>query len=198
MRHAVARGVDSNVRDGVRRDVDRLGLGALARETKREAAVIAERVEQPPARVARRRLAVLALIEKQTGLLPSPEIDLVLDRPLAHGHRVGNRTGQIRNRLLETFERTHLGIVAGQDAGRREQFLQQRGDRRLQSIHALRERLHDEIVGVSIDDERRQQIRLAVDESIGRRVELQRFPELESRAAAASAAAPRRRARRRA
>ena len=166
-------GVGSNVRDGILGDVDRLGLGAVARETKREAAVIAERVEQPPARVARRRLAVLALIEKQTGLLPSPEIDLVLDRPLAHGHRVGNRARQVRDLLLETFEHTHLGIVAGQDAGRRDQLLQQPGDRRLQSIHALRERLDDEVVCVSIDDERRQQIRLAVDESIGRRIELQ-------------------------
>ena len=189
---------DLDVRHGVGRDVERLDLGALPRETQREAAVIAERVEQPPTRVARRRLAVLALIEKQPGLLPSSQIDLVLDRPFAHGHRVGNRAGQVRDRLLETFERAHLGIVAGEDAGRREQLLQQLRDRRQQPIHALRERLHDEVVAVPIDDERRQQIRLAVNESIGRRIELQRFPELNARARAASAAATRRRAPRRA
>ena len=144
-----------------------------ARETQREAAVIAERVEQPPARVARRGLAVLALVEKQSGLLPAPQIDLVLDRSLAHRHRLGNRASQILDRLLESFERAHLGIVAREDAGRREQLPQQRGDRRQQPIHALRQRLHDQVVAVPIDHERRQQIRLAVDESIRRRIELQ-------------------------
>ena len=43
--------------------------------------MIAERVEQPPTRVARGGVTVLALVEKQTGLLPSSKIDLILDRP---------------------------------------------------------------------------------------------------------------------
>ena len=118
--------------------------------------MITERVEQPPTRVARGGVTVLALVEKQTGLLPSSKIDLILDRPFAHGHRVGNRPSQVRDRLLETFEHADLGIVAGEDAGRREQFLQQGRDRWLQPIHALRERLHDEVVAVPIDDERGQ------------------------------------------
>ena len=54
-----------------------IDLVAAARQRQREAAVVAEAVEQPSARVARRRGAVLALIEEQPGLLAAPQVDLV-------------------------------------------------------------------------------------------------------------------------
>ena len=78
------------------------------------------------------------------------------------------------DRLLEPFERAHLGIVARQDARRREQLDEQLRHRRQQAIHALRQRLHDQVVAVAIDDERRQQIGFAVHQPVGGRVELQR------------------------
>ena len=73
---AVARRVRADARDRVFGDVDGQDLVAPRRERQREAAVVAERVEQAAARVARGRLAVLPLIEKQPGLLAA-----IRDRP---------------------------------------------------------------------------------------------------------------------
>ena len=75
---AVARGVLPDARDRVLGDVERDRLVAAPPQHQREAAVVAEAVEQPAARVGRRRGAVLALIEKQPGLLAVPQIDVVL------------------------------------------------------------------------------------------------------------------------
>ncbi len=47
-------------------------------------------------------------------------------------------------------------------------------DLRQQPVHALRQRLDDEVVAVAIDDERRQQIGLAVNQPIRRRVDAER------------------------
>ena len=75
------------------------------RERQREPAVVAEAVEQPSARVARGRLAVLALIEKQPGLLPAPRIDLVARRrPRAPSMDSGTVAVQHLDPLLEPFE----------------------------------------------------------------------------------------------
>ena len=46
---------------------------------------------------------------------------------------------------------------------------------RQQAIHALRQRLHDEVVAVTIDDERREQIGFAVNQAVRRRVDGERL-----------------------
>src|SRR5437763_4743227 len=73
VRDAVADRIRADPLDGVGGNVERLRLGTRAREAQREAAVVAETIEQRPARVARRRLAVLALVEEQPGLLTAPQ-----------------------------------------------------------------------------------------------------------------------------
>ena len=149
-------------------------------------------------RVPRRRLPVLPLIEEQPGLLAAPQIDVVLDRPFAHDDRVGNAAVQHLDRLRQSFERPHLRIVPRQDAGRLEQLHAAcRVTAGQQAIHALRQRLHHQIVAVSIDDERRQQVRFAVNQPVGVGVEPQRLAVAErlletARARAARPAAPRR------
>jgi hypothetical protein len=45
------------------------------------------------------------------------------------------------------------------------------------AVGRLRQRLHDEVLAISIHDERRQQIAFAVDEPIGRRIDLERGAE---------------------
>ena len=59
--------------------------------------------------------------------------------------------------------------------------VKRRDDRRQQPVHALRQRLHDEVVAVPIDDERRQQVGLAVHEAVRRRVDRQRLAKRDRR-----------------
>ena len=72
----------ADARDRVLGDVEGDRLVAAASQHQREAAVVAEAVEHPAARVGRRGGAVLALIEEQPGLLAVPQIDVVLDAGL--------------------------------------------------------------------------------------------------------------------
>ena len=96
------------------------------RQRQREAAVVAEGVEQPAARVARGRLAVLALIEEQPGLLAVIRIDLVVDRAPSRTSIVsGTVAVQHLDPLLEPFEQPDARIVAREDAGRLQQLDQQ-------------------------------------------------------------------------
>ena len=50
-------------------------------------------------------------------------------------------------------------------------------DSGMQAIHALRQRLHDQVIAVAIDDQRREQVGLAVHQAVGRGVERQRRAE---------------------
>ena len=150
------------------------------REPQRESAVVAEAVEQPAARVARRRLAVLALIEKQPGLLALAQIDLVLDRalrarrPCRAPRRQHRRPSAPALRAPAPWDRCAPGCPPARAAR------EHAGHRRQQPIHALRQRLHDQVVAVAIDDERRQQVRLAVHEPVRGRVELRATRGTES------------------
>ena len=143
-------------------------LGAGRRQRQREAAVVAERVEQPAVRIAQRRLAVLALIEEQAGLLAAAQVDLVADAPFADRHALGHRAGDHGHLRLEPFERADLGVVAHQDAGRTQPLAEHGDDLGQQALGRLRQRLHHEVVAVAVDDQRRQQVAFAVHER-GRR-----------------------------
>ena len=65
-------------------------------------------------------------------------------------------------------------------------------DRRQQPIHALRQRLHDEVVAVAIDDQRRQQVGFAVDQPVRGRVDRRATRGTRSPPRSAAAAARRR------
>ena len=77
--------------------------------------------------------------------------------------------------LLEPLEQAHARIVAREDPGGPDELRQRRRDLRQPAIGPLRQRLHDQVVAVPIDDQRRQPVRLAVDEPVRRRVERQRL-----------------------
>src|SRR5206468_8198173 len=137
----------------------------------RETAVVAEAIEQPPARVAGRRRAVLALIEKPPRLLSVAKIDLVLARVVAHHDGIRYFSAQHFDLLIESLEPTRADIVASQDARRAESLLEDRDDVREESLHPLGQRLYDEHVGVLIDDQRREPIALRVHDAVGGRVD---------------------------
>ena len=77
--------------------------------------------------------------------------------------------------LFEPLERSCARIVAGQNAARLQPIAERGDDRRQTSIHRLRQRLHDQVVAVIVDDQRRQQIGFAVDEAVGGRVDAERL-----------------------
>ena len=148
---------------------------------QREAAVVAETVEQPAARISGGRGPILALIEKQPGLLAAAQIDVVLDAAFGDGDRVRHLAREHLDALLEPLEEPRARVVARENAARVQKIVQRRDDRWQQTIHPLRQRLHDEVVAVAIDDERRQQIGLAVDEAVCRRVDGERLAERDRR-----------------
>ncbi len=115
-------------------------------------------------RVAGRRLAVLALVEEQPGLLAQPRVDVVLDRPFANDDPFGHRPVQHFDALLESFEQSDARIVSRQHSRRPGRLDDQRNELGERPIHPLRQRLHDDHVGVAVDDERREQIGFAVHE----------------------------------
>ena len=117
-------------------------------------------------RVTRRGLAILPLIQEQPGLLAVPGIDVVGNRSLFHCDGRRDLTVEELHLLLEALEQAHLGIVAAQHAFGAGQLHQQADQRRQQRIHALRQRLQHQVVPVLVDNQRRQQVRLAMDEPV--------------------------------
>src|SRR5207245_1152192 len=178
---AVPLGIQPDARHRVFRHVDRNRLLAAPSEREREPAVVAETVEQPASRVSRRGRAVLALIEEQPRLLSAPKIDVVLDSDLRHRYRLRYVAGEHLDPLFEPFELTCARIVSREDAFRTKELLERRDDDRQESIHPLGQRLHDQMLTVSIDDERRKEIRLAMNEAIGGRVDFERRAKPDSR-----------------
>ena len=149
-----------------------------AGQRQREPAVVAEGVEHAAVRVPGGRDPVLALVEEQPGLLAVIRIDVVDDWPLAHLDRLGHRAVEDLDALLETLEEADPRVVSRQDAGRREQLDEQRRDLRQHPVGRLRQRLHHEVVAVAIDDQPRQQVRLAVHQPAGGGVEPERGAKL--------------------
>ena len=156
-------------------------LVALRRERQRKAAVVAETIEHASMRVASGGLPVLALVEKQPGLLAAPHVDVVLDAQFLDHHGLRNVARENLDPLLEPLEDSGARIVSRQNPARADDVVQRLNDGRRQLFHALRQRLHDEIVAVAIDDERRQQVGFAVNEPIRSRVDPQRRSKSDRR-----------------
>jgi len=62
-----------------------------------------------------------------------------------------------------------------------QQVAQDLHDFRQQPIHALRQRLHHEVVAIAIDHQRREQVRFAVHQAIRCGLDFERIPELDRR-----------------
>ena len=171
----------SEPRDRVLRHVERDRLRAAASHDEREAASVREAIEQPPAGVRGRRRPVLALIEKQPGLLSAAQVHVVLDPDLGDRQRFRYAAGQHVDALFQPFQHARPRIVPRENTARVQHIGQRHHDGRHQSIHSLRERLHHQVVSVPIDDERRKQVGFAMNDAVRRRVERQRFAERDGR-----------------
>jgi ribose 5-phosphate isomerase B len=83
--------------------------------------------------------------------------------------------------LLEPLQHARSRIVARKNAARVQEVLEGLNHDRQGPIRALRQRLYDEIVVVSIDDQGRQAIGLAMDEAVRGRVDGQRCAKCDRR-----------------
>jgi hypothetical protein len=98
----------------------------------------------------------------------------VCSSPRAHGFRAGRETGlssaHAAGPLVETFEPTYLRVVARENSCGTNNLAKQLGNEAKAPVHALAESLNHQIrsavVGVAIDDERREPIGFAVDEPV--------------------------------
>src|SRR5207244_13000259 len=120
---------------------------------------------RPPARVASRRGAVLALIEKAPGLLSVAKVDLILALAIAHHDRARDFSAQHLDVLIEALECPRADVVASQYARRVQALLEDRDDIRDESLHPLGQRLNHEDVRVPIDDQRREPIAFRAHEA---------------------------------
>ena len=80
--------------------------------------------------------------------------------------------------LVQTLEQPDLGIVSGQDTQGLQHVDERRHDVPQQPIHALRQRLHHQVVPVAVHDKRREEIGFAVHHSVRRGVDRQAAPKV--------------------
>ena len=185
---AVGRGVGGDARHGVGRDVEGLDRLAPRRQRQRKPAVVAEAVEQRAVRVARGGLAVLALIEKQArssaratdrrrrSMAPSRTAIVSGTVAVAATSTFCSRPSSSRT-LGSLRASTPLAPVSSTSSGTSVGH---------QAIHALRQRLHHQVVAIAIDDQRRQQVGFAVNQPVGGGVDLERCRESGSRVSSRS------------
>src|SRR5207247_1368833 len=79
--------------------------------------------------------------------------------------------------LLEAFQQPHARIVAGENARRMDDLVENVHELRKKAIGALRKRLHDEVIPVTVDDERRNEIAFAVHEPVRGRIDSKALTE---------------------
>ena len=103
------------------------------------------------------------------------QVHVKLDLSFAHRNLVGNLAVGDADVLLQPFEQAHARVVAGDDAFRACKLHQQGRQLGHQAIGPLRERLDGNIVPVSVDDQRRNEVAFAVNEPIRTRVDLEAF-----------------------
>ncbi len=132
-----------------------------------EAAGESEAVQGAPAGITGGSEVVLALIEKDAGLLAAQEIGVEGQPVEVNSHPVRNVARQGLRFQGEPFLSPYWHVVPRRNACRGEQCLETRDDLGKQPVHALVEGLHDEIIAVTVDDQARQAVGLAVNQAIG-------------------------------
>ena len=132
-----------------------------------ERAVVAEAVERGALRHSADERAILALIEKRSGLLSAPGRCQVPDAVLAHLDLVGHVSVQQLDRRLESFLRTERNVVSRQDSRRCLDVTQGVDDLGSVSLESRAHQLHDEPSIVTVHDERGECVAFAVHESVG-------------------------------
>src|SRR5207249_8830290 len=133
---------------------------ALARQSHRESARVAEAIEQAPARVLLCRGAILALIEKAAGLLPAREVVAEFHAVVLDYNFTDGLAEEHTLLLRQALEGADGRVIPFQHRERRELFPKDFDDVPLQAVRPLTERLKHEAIAIAVDDEARKQIAL--------------------------------------
>jgi hypothetical protein len=131
-----------------------------------EAACGCETIERPAARIPRSRHVILALIQKDAGLLAVQQIRVQRQPVHLHRNHLRNhaRHHPIRAEALRVSEPPHRSAPRCRAA---QKALPNSSRSRLGAIHALIQSLHGEVVAIAIDHQARQLIAFAMHQAIG-------------------------------
>ncbi len=135
-----------------------------------KAACGCEAIERGAVAVTRGGDVVLALVEKDAGLLPVEQVGFESEAVHSDGNGLVEGAGEDSDFAREFFEGSDGGIVTGDDGAGGELSLESSDDFRGGAVHGLIESLESEDVVVAVDDEGGKAIRFAVDHAIGRGV----------------------------
>ena len=134
---------------------------------QREAARGRETIEGAAARVPGRRDVILALVQKNAGLLAAQQVRVQLQPVHLDGNHLRNLARQHTGFQRKVFAFPNRGVVALHNSARREKLFETAHDLELGAIHALIQRLHREVVAVAIDHQARQLIAFPMHQPIG-------------------------------
>ena len=117
------------------------------------------------------------MVKEETSLLTVSQVDLEFDTELSDQHQVRHVARQHFDGLRQAVEYPCARVIARENAFRIQPVSQRTNDNRQQPIRSLRQRLHNQIVAIPIDDEGGKQVGLAVHEPVRVAVDVQRFPK---------------------
>ncbi len=112
-------------------------------------------------------LVIALLVEVEAGFVATGNVDVEFETVQFNWHRAFEGTDEDTVGFGESFEFAEAGFATFHDGARREDFNQGVEDKRFALVHRQRRNLHDEDVGIFVDDEAAQKIALGVDDAKG-------------------------------
>jgi hypothetical protein len=137
-----------------------------------------EAIQGLAASVARRGDVVLPLIQIDAGLLPVRQVGVQFQTVHAHRHPLRNFAGDHGGAERQVLFGPHRAVVARHDARRRQHLLKAGDDLRRRAVHALIERLKHKVFAVTVHDQARKPVGLAVYQAVGGAIVHQSPPEI--------------------
>ena len=152
---------------------------AAGGQVQGEAAGGGEAIERlAAAGVAGGGAVVLALVQEDAGLLAAQQVGPQGEAVHVHGDGLGDLAQDHARFERQLFLGANRGVVAGHDALGMENLFQAGDDLAARGVHALVERLHDQVIAVAVHDQGGEEVGLGVDYAVGVAVRRERTPVL--------------------
>jgi hypothetical protein len=119
------------------------------------------------------------LVEKESRFLALPEVGVEMDSHFLYRHAARDFSTERAFDLLQSFQRSNLGVISFQDGGWRYHFGREACESLFELVRPLGERLHDQVITVSIDDEGADSVGFTVDPTVSVRRRYRSLPELQ-------------------
>ena len=128
--------------------------------------MVREDVKGAPVGQRSHERVVLPLIEERAGFLAGVWPGLVHNVSLAHLQRIGHGPHDRFDHQRQSLMPSHAGVVAEQDAVRRERLFDSHQHVTAHGFEPGRQELGNHVIAIPINDERRKTITLAVDNPV--------------------------------